>query len=145
MPGGSSLVQTRKRRSRNALLRKINVCPAASCCCLPTAHIRLLLQECLLERLHGVVDRRLHLVVKSSLSCRALLRLLLLPYCRCTVCRLMHLLLLLHRWLWRYVLLLLLWSLPCCRLSLSLRRRHARQRLIRINHLQVVGDAPMRL
>ena len=98
MPGGSSLVQTRKRRSRNALLREIDVCPAASCCCLPTAHICLLLQECLLERLHGVVDRCLHLMIKSSLSCRALLRLLLLPYCRCAVCRLVHLLLLLRCW-----------------------------------------------
>ena len=98
MPGGSSFVQTRKWRSCDALLREINVCPAASCCCLPAAHICLLLQEYLLERLHGVVDCRLHLVVESSLSCRALLWLLLLPYCRCTVCRLLHLLLMLRRW-----------------------------------------------
>ncbi len=135
MPGGSSLVQPRERRSRNALLREINVCPAASCCCLPTAHLCLLLQECLLERLHGVVDRRLHLMIKSSLSCRALLRLLLPPYGRCALCRLVHLLLLLYRWWRRDVLLLLLWSLPCCRLSLSLRCRHARQCLDRVNHL----------
>jgi len=79
MPGGSSRVQTREWRSCDALLREIN--------------------ECLLERLHCIMDCRLDLVVKSSLSRRALLRLLLLPYCRCTVYRLVHSLLLLHLWL----------------------------------------------